>query len=956
MMFSIHKLASVTALVAATLAATSAPSSAAPSTTLPAPGDTLPVAPYVKVGKLANGLTYYIQKNSRPEKRLELRLVVKAGSMLEDDDQRGLAHFTEHMAFNGSTHFKRHELVSYLQSVGVKFGRDLNAYTSFDETVYMLPIPTDSKEAVDKAFLVLEDWAHGLTFAAEDIESERGIVLEELRIGKGANDRMNQVLYPKLFNGSRYAERLPIGKADVLRTFRPETIRRFYQDWYRPDLMAVIAVGDFDPAEAERLIKAHFGKLKNPANPRPRTYATIPERTVSEGLVVRDREAPADVLYVRYPIAPDPQDPTYAGYRSDLVERLYGMMLAQRMQELTQQADPPFIQGGGGMGKVVRGHRSFAVSALLGKGGHVPAINALVQEDERARQFGFTASELERAKRIMLRNYERSYTERDKSDSAGFVAEYVRNFLEDEPIPGIENEYAYAQALVPGITLEEVNAAVRQAIPSDDKKLVILMGGVKDGTPPTGNDLVAAVDAARATVVTAREEKVYGSSLLEKPPAAGTIVAETQNKALGTTELTLSNGVKVVVKPTDFRNDQVLMSAQRFGGQSLFGDDDIFNARYAGALAAQMGVLDYSPVELQKVLAGKTANAGVSLSELAEGVSGSAGSADIETLLQLTHVKLTRPRRDEALFNSFIGRQRDAARSALARPEAEFADTVRATVFGNHPRVARAPRPEDFDKVQLDRVQEIYRERFRSAKGLTFYFVGNVDLEKLKPMLATWIASLPTPDIPVTFRDVGVRPVRGVVKKEVRRGRESKSNVAVTFTGTAEFSVDEQARMQAMVEVLNIKLTEVLREKLGLIYGGGVNGGIAKLPYGNYSLALGMPCGPENVDKVIAAAFAEIRTLQEKGPEASDLAKVKQNWLTNHRRALRENGYWMSYLQSAQMNGFAPETILDIEKRIGAVTAEQVQAAAKYYFDFGNYVQVVLYPETKNNPEALPAP
>jgi zinc protease len=954
MKFSTFRLATATAAALLSASLMIQTTLAAPlSTLLPAPGDTLPVAPHVKVGKLPNGLTYYIHRNARPEKKVELRLVVKAGSILEDDDQQGLAHFTEHMAFNGSTHFKRHELVSYLQSIGVKFGRDLNAYTSFDETVYMLPIPTESKEAVDKGFLVLQDWAGGLTFNDADIDSERGIVLEELRLGKGANDRMNQVLYPKLFNGSRYAQRLPIGKAEVLRTFRPETLKRFYRDWYRPDLMAVIAVGDIDPVEAERQIREHFGKLQNPASPRPREYAVIPERTTSEGLVVTDHEAPSDVLLIRYPILPHPEDPTYAGYRRDLVDRLYGMMLGQRMMELTQQADPPFIQGGSNMGKVVRGYRSFSASALLGKGGAVPAINALVQENERARRFGFTASELDRAKKTVLRNYERMYAERDKSDSGGFASEYIRNFLEGEPLPGIENEYAYAQALVPGITLDEVNAAVRAAIPSDDKKLVILMGNLKDGMRPAPAALLAAVDQARETAVTARAEKTYATKLLDRPPAAGSIVAEKVNAALGVTELTLSNGVRVMLKPTDFRNDQVLMSAVRFGGQSLYDTADMFNARYAGPLAARMGVLDYSPTDLQKVLAGSSVAAGVSLGDITEGVAGSAGSADIETLLQLTYAQFTRPRRDETLFHSFITRERDAARNALSRPEAEFADTVRATVFGNNPRLARTPRPEDFDRVQLDRAQQIYRERFHSAKDLVFFFVGSFDLAKMRPLLATYLASLPTPAIPVAYRDLGVRPVRGVVKKEVRRGAEQKSSVSLTFAGAAPYSQAGQLRLQALVEVLNLKLTEVLREQQGLIYGGGANGSLAKLPYQNYSIGLGMPCGPENVDKVIASTFAEIRKLQEGALDAADLAKVKQNWITTYRRSLRENGYWLGNLQGAYLNGVPPESILDFEARVGTITAADIQAAAQQYFDFGNYVQVVLYPAT--SPATSPA-
>ncbi|WEF33743.1 M16 family metallopeptidase [Pseudoduganella chitinolytica] len=914
----------------------------------PALGDPLPVSPLVKVGKLANGLTYYIQKNARPAKKLELRLVVKAGSILEDEDQLGLAHFTEHMAFNGTTHFKRHELIDYLQSNGVKFGHDLNAYTGFDETVYVLPIPTDKKEVVERGFLVLEDWAHGLQFNEADIDSERGIVLEELRLGKGASDRMNKILYPKLFNGSRYAERLPIGKADVLRTFKPDAIKRFYRDWYRPDLMAVIAVGDIDPQEAEKLIRKHFGKLKNPELARPRSYAVIPERKQDEAVIVADKEASADVLYIRYPIEQHAEATTVGGYRADLVEKLYGMMLSQRMMELTQQADPPFIQGGSGRGKIVRGHRSFSASALLGKGGPIPAINALVQESERARQFGFTAAELERAKKGMLSSYERMHNERDKSDSAVFVAEYLRNFLEGEAIPGIDNEYAYAQRFVPGITLDEVNAAVRKALPADDKKLVILMGGEKATPQPAPAELLAAVDTARKTALGAREEKTYAANLLDKPPVAGSIVAEKQDKVLGTTELTLSNGIKVVLKPTDFRNDQVLMSAVRHGGQFLYGEEDIQNGRYASALAAQMGVLDYSPLDMQRMLAGRSVAVSVALGELTENVAGGTVNSDVETMLQMMHARLLQPRRDEALFKSFIGRQRDLAQSSQARPEAQFANTIRQALYGDNPRVAGLPRPQDFDKVDLDRALRIYRERFGSAKGFTFYFVGSFDPVKLKPLLATYVASLPVADIPVAYRDLDIRPARGVIKREVRRGKEAKSAIAIVFTGATTYSQPEQTRLAAAIEVLNLKLTEVLREKLGLIYGGGASGAIVKLPYANYSISLNLPCGPENVDKVIDAAFAEIRKLQQDGPAAADLAKVRQNWLNNHRRALSENGWWMGQLQAAALYGTDPAwAAVDYEKKVAALGAADVQAAARRYFDFGNYAQVVMNPETK---------
>ncbi|MGV7209812.1 M16 family metallopeptidase [Oxalobacteraceae bacterium A2-2] len=910
--------------------------------------DPLPVNPELKVGKLANGLTYYIQKNAKPEKKLELRLVVKAGSILEDDDQQGLAHFTEHMAFNGSTHFKRNELVSYLQSAGVKFGADLNAYTSFDETVYMLPLPTDKREVVEKGFQVLEDWAHGLTLNDADIDSERNIVLEELRLGKGAEDRMNKVLLPKLLNGSRYAERLPIGKEEILKTFKYDALKRFYRDWYRPDLMAVIVVGDIDPADAQQLIEQHFGKLQNPANERPRVYAQIPERQESEGVVVTDKEASANGLYIRYPIKPVAPEVTLADYRERMIESIYSGILNQRMHELSQKAEPPFIQGGSGNSRMTQGYRSFGAGAVLGKGGVAPAIAALVAEDERARQFGFTASEVERAKKNMLRSLERSYNEREKTDSGAFVAEYTRNFLEQEAIPGIANEYAYYQQLMPGITVEEVNAAVRAAIPAGDKKLVIYTGVQReDAPPPKAGELVAMVNAAEQVKVKAQDEKVFASKLMETRPAGGRIAGTTHYQTLGITELTLGNGVKVVLKPTDFNNDQVLLASFRFGGQSLFDQSDILNARYASTLVAQMGVLDYTPADLGKVLAGQSVSAATSLGSMSEGTGGRSGSNDIEAMLQLVYLEMTKPRRDEVIFKSAMDSQRELAKSSMARPEAQFSDTITTTLFNNSPYVPRTARPEDFDKIQLDRVMQIYRDRMSSAKGFTFFLVGSFDVEKVKPLLAAYLGTLPVGEVPTMYRDLGVRPVRGVVKKEVHAGTEAKSTISITFTGNAEYSSAEQMRLQAVIEALNIKLVEVLREKMSLIYGGGMGGNLSKLPYGNYSITISLPCGPENVDKVIAATFAEIRKVKEHGVEPGDLEKVRAAWLKNHRKNLRENGYWLNQLQSALINGTDPASLLTYEERVMAIQPQELAATAKRYFDMDNYVQVVLYPEKK---------
>jgi zinc protease len=912
------------------------------------PAARLPVSPLVKVGKLPNGLTYYLQKNGRPEKKLELRLVIKAGSILEDDDQQGMAHMVEHMAFNGSTHFHKQQLVSYLESIGVQFGADLNAYTSFDETVYILPVPTNRRDNIDKAFQVLRDWAGGLTLNTRDIDQERPVVLEEARLGKGARDRMDKILLPKIFNGSRYADRLPIGKEDVIRSGSPDALRRFYKDWYRPDLMAVVVVGDLDRREAERLVKLHFSDLKNPPKPRARFEAPISPRSETEALVITDKEANGNTLLIRYPVRPVQESVTVGSYRADLVGALFTSMLNARLQELSQLADPPFMGASSSVSNLTSRYEAYSASASLGKGGAGPAIDALVQENARASKFGFSAAELERAKKNMQRRVERAYIERDKTDSANQVGELVRNFLENESIPGIENEYNYTREMVPGITLDEVNRYARETIPLDSPKLVVYMGASNSEVPtPTSAQLLSAFSAAEKIAVTQRDEKTLSATLIDKPPVAGTIVSETKDARLGLTTLTLSNGLTVILKPTDFRNDQVLLGASRFGGQSLYGDADIMNARYASTIVAAMGAGDYSPLDLRKILAGKTATVSAGLSSYTESLGASGGSSDIETMLQLVYLKLTAVRRDPDLFHSLVGKQIEAARNSMSQPDAIFQDTLVGTLYNNNPRVPRVPRAEDFSKLDLDRIIAIYKERFASARGMTFVLVGSFEVEKIKPLIATWLGSLPTPDIKVGFRDVGIVPVSGVVKKDVRSGTEQKSTVSMNFTGEAVYSEAEVLRLGALVDVMNLRVIDILREKLALIYGGGLSGGLSKIPKPRYAISATLPTGPATVDKVIAAMFAEIERMKTQGPSVAELNKVKQNWLQNHAKSLRENGYWLGSLQSAVLQGTDLGEILTYEKRVNALTPEDLKQAARRYFDARNYVQVVLYPESK---------
>jgi zinc protease len=780
----------------------------------------------------------------------------------------------------------------------------------------------------------------------EAINQERNVVLEEARMGKGAGDRMSRVLLPEVLNGSKYAERLPIGKETILKNFVPSAIRRFYADWYRPDLMAVIVVGDIDPAEAEKMVRMHFGNLKNPANERPREYVKIPARAESNGLVITDKEATNNEVLIEYPIQEMPAETTIADYRLEMVKDLYTSMLGQRLQELTQNENPPFLSAYSASESIAPGYKTFASTAIVGRRGVNPAITAVVQESERVRQFGFSVSELDRAKKDMLRNVERGFKERDKSDSSGFASEFIRHFLVREPIPGIENEYKYVTELLPGISLVEVNRYAQQKTPSNTKKLVAYMGSSKENEPtPTRTQLLDFVNAAEKMPVIAKTELVLPPSLMAQLPKPGKVVSETQNKELGIAELLLSNGVKVILKPTDFKNDQVFLSAIAFGGQSLFGDKDKFNARYANSVVLSMGLDQYTPTELVKILAGKSVSLYTSSGNYTDSIEGSSGSADIESMFQMLYLRLTSQRKDENLFKAFINKSQDWAKNDIASPESVFYDLEQRTVYGDHPRLSLMAKPEDFSHIELERAMAIFHERFSSAKDLTFIIVGSFQSDKLKPLIETYLASLPTNNIERQYRDLGIRPVSGVIKKEVRIGAEQKSTVSLAFTGDATYSFEENKRLHMLIEVMNIRMIDILREKMSLIYSGGLSGVLNRTPYGNYRIDVNLPCAPENVDKVIAAAFAEIAKIRNEGPQPTDVDKVKQNWIKQYRIALRTNSKWLGFLKDSTLYGTDQKDILAEEKLINSITPEEIKATALRYFNMGNYVQAIMYPE-----------
>lgn len=907
----------------------------------------IPLDPKLKIGKLENGLTYYIRENKRPEGKMELRLVVNVGSINEDDDQQGLAHMAEHMAFNGTKNFKKNELITYLQEIGVGFGSDLNAYTSFDETVYILPVPTGKKENIEKGFQVLEDWAHQVTYLDEDINSERAIILEESRLGKGAEDRMFKKIYPKLFTGSKYGQRLPIGKDSIISNFEPDVIRRFYKDWYRPDLMAVIVVGDIEPVYAEEMIRKHFGGMKPSSSARPRETYDVPPYTSNDALVVTDKEATSYNFSINFPAYKDEPALTVEGYKKYIVERLFTSMFNQRLQELTQKENAPFNYAFGDFDSYARGYKAFNAFAGTGNAEPSKGINALLLEIERVKRFGFTAAEFDRAKKSLLTNYERSYNNREKNESSNYVQEYIGHFLEQEPIPGIEVEYKYAQELLPAITLEEVNTLTSAFKNGMNRFMYVFGPEPKEGEKLLAeNELLAVADNALKAEVSPYEEKAVATSLMETKPKAGKVISKTTDEKLGTTELKLSNGVTVTLKPTTFKDDQVLMGATRQGGKNNYGIADKYSADNAAQLVSAMGVGAFSPTELRKVLAGKSVSVAPSLGQISDGLRGNSGVKDLETLFQLTYLYFTAPRKDSGLFNTYIQKNKSQYANLTADPQTAFIDTMYKTLFHNDPLAPVAvPRAENFDKVKLDRALEIYKERFGDANGMHFVFVGSFKNEELIPLIEQYIGSLPATKKQFRFVDNKVRPVKGKQELNIYKGKEEQSLILAFYTGEVPYSQDLDLKMKAMSEIINIRIFEELREKVQGIYGGGTFTSVERYPYSNYNLVLQLPCGPEKVDTLIKAVNKEFDNLVKNGPDNSYLDKVKKQWMEAYKTNVKENGVWLNQLLDAKLKGTNINYFTSYASYVEKLKPSDVQQAAKVVFTGNNRFLAVLKPE-----------
>ena len=907
----------------------------------------LPNDPDVVTGKLDNGLTYYIRNNHKPEKKVELRLAVKAGSILENDNQLGLAHFMEHMNFNGTKNFQKNDLVSYLQSIGVQFGADLNAYTAFDQTVYILPIPTDKPGNLEKGFQIIEDWAHNALLTDKDIDEERGVVLEESRLGKGADDRMLKKYFPKLAEGSLYAERLPIGKDEIIKNSTYDKVRTFYHDWYRPDLQAVIIVGDIDVATAKKMLMKHFAGLKNPKNERARKYVEVNPRKAPEAMVVTDKEATSSQLLITFPYTKKHYQTTLADYKNDLEKEIALAILNHRLNDLAQGSNPPFAFAATSFDGLIHGYEGFTAFAAFSKDGLEKSINAITGELVRAEKFGFTESELDLAKKEMMANVERSYNERTTTDSKQYVEEYIRAFLDKEPFPGIANEYSYYKSMIPDIKLDNINGFVKEWVANRNTFTLITAPDKSDVKLPTDKELLAMTEKGFKQEITKTEEKVVATSLMQTKPIPGKVVSEVKEDGFDATTYTLSNGIKVSIKPTTFKSDEILMNGIKKGGSNGYSLADRSNVHFATDLVESMGVGDFSPTDLDKVTAGKNISVSVSIEDISDGIKATSTIKDFESMLQLVNLYITQPRKDESLFKAYKEKQMTMLQFIMSNPQAAYIDTTIKTLYNNNPLARMViPKAIDFDNINLDRSLEIYKNEIGSADGYHFFVVGNIDAATAIPLLETYLGSLPKNNKPTVVTDNGVRPIKGKHNLTVKKGKEKKSLILAIYSGETPYSEDLALKTQALAEVLNIKVIEDLREKMGAIYGGGFNGQVSKEPYERYSLQLQLPCGPENVEKLLTAANDEIKTLKEKGPEAKDLDKVKSQWHEKHTTDVKENKFWADKMQSVIFWGKDKDRVLQYDSYIQKLTPADIQATAKKLFDGKNEFISVLYPES----------
>ena len=909
----------------------------------------LPVDKNVRIGQLDNGLTYYIRHNKLPENRAEFYIAQKVSSILEEPQQRGLAHFLEHMAFNGTKNFPGDDkglgVIPWCETVGIKFGTNLNAYTSIDETVYNISnAPIDRTGVLDSCLLILHDWSNYILLKDDEIDKERGVIREEWRSRNSGMLRVYTDLLPTIYQGDKYADCMPIGSIDVINNFPYKDIRDYYHKWYRPDLQGIVIVGDIDVDTVEAKLKAVFADVQKPVNPAERTYYPVTDNKEPIVAIGTDKEVddPSIEIYFKQDATPDSEKNNVGYLASQYMTSMISSMLNARLSELVQSANPPFTRASSYYSDffVAKTKEAFALSASSKADGIETALKTLLQETERARRFGFTESEYARARANYLQSLESAYNEREKTKHGSYVREYVQNFLNGEPIPGIEAEYAMMNQLAPNIPLQAMNMVMQQLVP-DSNQVVIIAGPAKESLKyPTKEEVINLLKGMKDLDLQAYVDKVSDEPLMKEAPKGGKIISEKEGDIYGSTKLVLSNGVTVYVKKTDFKADEIRMKGTSLGGKSIFPDKDALNFAVMDNVIAVGGLGNFSQVDLTKVLAGKKVSVNAGLGATTENVFGTCSPKDFETMMQLTYLTFTAPRKDAEAFESFKNRMKAQLESAQANPLSSINDSLQKAMYNNHPRVVMM-KPEMVDQIDYDRILEMYNDRFKDASDFTFYFVGNIDLETAKPLIAEYLGALPAINRKETFKDTKMSIRKGVYKNEYAKEQQTPTaTIVFLYSGKAPYTLKNDILLSFATQVLDMVYTEEVREKEGGTYGVNCFGDLQKYPKEQLLLQIVFQTDPAKKDKLAGIVVDELKKLAAEGPSDVHLQKVKEYMLKKYADNQKENGYWMNNLNDYFYYGMdMTEGYTDI---VNSITAKDIQKFVSDLLKQGNEIEVTM--------------
>lgn len=908
----------------------------------------IPIDPKVRIGHLDNGLTYYIRHNEEPKGQANFYIAQKVGSILEEEPQRGLAHFLEHMCFNGTVNFPGNGVIKYCEKIGVKFGADLNAYTSIDETVYNIdnvPVAT-TPSAIDSCLWILHDWADGLLLEGDDIDHERGVIHEEWRrrTGGSAQGRMYEKVLPEIYPNNKYGQRMPIGLIEVIDNFPYQAIRDYYEKWYRPDQQGIVVVGDIDVDQVEAKIKAIFGTIAKPENPAERYYVQVEDNVEPIVSIATDKEQQYAINYIflKHEAYPDSLKGDMMYYVNNYASEVAQDMLSQRLSEMAQQANPPFLQasiydGGYFFSKTKGAYCGVAVTdeANVAKG-----LTAVYREMLRAARHGFTESEYERARANVLSYLESAYNERDKVKSQSYCKEYVRHFIDNEPIPGVENEYMFGQQLIPNIPVSLINQYMKE-LDIENNMVVMCMLPEKEGVSyPSKQEIIDMMKKVAAENITAYEDKTSNEPLIKKAPKAGKVV-KTENGEFGYKKLTLSNGAVVYLKSTDFKADEIRMNAFSQGGTSLYGDKDLVNIKVVDDVMEIGGVGNFNSTDLRKALAGKKVSIAPQINTYSEGVNGRTTPKDLETMLQLTYLYFTAPRTDNEAYQSWLTKETAMLANAATNPMQALRDTIRKTMYPDMPRM-KSLTVEDLQKVNYARCMQIAKERFANAADFTFVFTGNIDEATVIPMIEQYIASLPAKGKKETYRDFGGSAKDGVCNNIFKRDMEiPMATVLMAYHGKAEYSLKNELTYSIADQVLDILMTEEIREKEGGTYGVSVSASLNNLPTPNVMMQVYYQTDPEKYEYLNKRIEEIINDFVKNGPSAENMAKVKEYMVKKHKENLRDNGFYAGVMRELLVNGV--DMCTDYEKILNSITADDVRNIIGDILKQGNSNKIIMH-------------